>query len=104
MTVYNVYYTILETNSAEYNRTERRALDLSLQYNFVTDLTSLIVVADNNFTVDNNENGGQNLALNQARVPPVPQGSSVPAAPPVPPVPAVPPGSPARESIACKLR
>ena len=38
-------------------------MDLSLQYNFVTELTSLIVVADKNFTVDDNGNDGQNLEL-----------------------------------------
>ena len=63
MTAYNVYYTIAETNSAEYNQTERRALDLSLQYNFVTDLTSLIVVADKNFTVDDSGSDGLNQEL-----------------------------------------
>ena len=39
-----------------------RALNLSLQYNFVTELTSLIVVADTNFTVDDN---GQDANLEE---------------------------------------
>ena len=32
--------------------TARKALELALHYNFVTELTSLIVVADDNFTLD----------------------------------------------------
>ena len=37
----------------EANLTARKALELALQYNFVTELTSLIVVADDNFTLGN---------------------------------------------------
>ena len=38
------------------------ALKLSLEYNFVTELTSLVVVADSNFTVDDN---GENQQENE---------------------------------------
>lgn len=39
--------------------TTTKALNLALHYNFVTELTSLIVVADDNFTVDDGLNGNR---------------------------------------------
>ena len=90
-------YTMSETSSAEYNETKRRALELSLQYNFVTELTSLIVVADKNFTVDNDGSDGQNLVMDQALVPAL---TALTASPPsVPQVPAGPPGLPIHEGM-----
>ena len=43
----------------EVNSTSTRALDLALRYGFVTELTSLIVVADDNFTLDESEPSGE---------------------------------------------
>ena len=42
----------------EANLTAERALELALLYNFVTELTSLIVVADDNFTLNDELNVG----------------------------------------------
>ena len=50
----NCFYSDSER---EANLTSRKALELALQYNFVTELTSLIVVADDNFTLDDGPNG-----------------------------------------------
>jgi hypothetical protein len=44
-----LYYTESE---GEANLTAGRVLELALLYNFVTEFTSLIVVADDNFTLD----------------------------------------------------
>ena len=41
----------------EANETTGEALELALLYNFVTELTSLIVVADDNFTLDDGLDG-----------------------------------------------
>ena len=53
-----VYYTESER---EANLTATRALELALLYNFVTELTSLIVVADDNFTLGDGPNGNGGL-------------------------------------------
>ena len=42
----------------EVNETTGEALELALLYNFVTELTSLIVVADDNLTLDDELDGG----------------------------------------------
>ena len=44
----------------EANMTTGDALELALLYNFVTELTSLIVVADDNFTLGDGLDGGRN--------------------------------------------
>ena len=43
----------------EANKTKTEALNLALRYNFVTELTSLIVVADDNFTIDDTPSGNR---------------------------------------------
>ena len=51
-------YALLNLESErEANSTAARALELALLYNFVTELTSLIVVADDNFTLGDGPNG-----------------------------------------------
>ena len=57
----NCFYSDSER---EANLTARKALDLAIRYNFVTELTSLIVVADDNFTLDDGPNG--NLGVDES--------------------------------------
>ena len=67
----------------EANLTARKALELSLHYSFVTELTSLIVVTDDNFTLGNepNNNGAleESLSFLAGPVPggPVPGGPDI---------------------------
>ena len=52
---WNLNYIFLESER-EANSTAAKALELALLYNFVTELTSLIVVADDNFTLGDGAN------------------------------------------------
>ena len=68
---------VVSASEREANKTAMRALELSLRYNFVTELTSLIVVADDNFTIDDGQNA--NSALDESLAyfaRPVPSGSA----------------------------
>ena len=68
---------VVSASEREANKTAMRALELSLRYNFVTELTSLIVVADDNFTIDDGQNA--NLALDESLAffaRPLPSGSA----------------------------
>ena len=93
-----MYYCISASDS-EANVTSMRALELSLQYNFVTELTSLIVVADTNFTVGDQNGQNEHLemdslsSLNAGLPPP-------PGAPPArPALPAAPTPQPSRAPV-----
>ena len=71
----------------EANLTARKALELALQYSFVTELTSLIVVANDNFTLGDGPDNNGGLEEDTAILGlPVPAGPAGPAASPAAPV------------------
>ena len=72
----------------EANLTAGRALELALQYNFVTELTSLIVVGDDNFTLgDGQDENGALEDLASVFGFSVPVGAAGPVAPSAPSAP-----------------